>query len=467
MQIRRNTKSFKTILEIVTTTYSRPDRQDLIRLSITKLGHSIKQRIPVHGSQSEAEFFYDLNFQAVMNNLKSSGHQLYQSDDEPGVYFFRGNLGQDWDQTPFEFDEKIKKEFASLPELPLTREKGKAQEFVLPDPNVTEEKQPKKLKKEPAPVKAFMTVSRNEQPPPPKYNLKRDVHFTELDKVVFRNAGLSKKNILDYYDKTADYIIPYLKDRPLQVRIQSDGGPKPHYNNIESLPKKGFQEIPGWVQSTELPDAPALLCNDKEHLMLYAELGVVEFAPCLSRRKTPDFPDHCVIRVDSGSEFSKAVDVALTTREILEGLELPSFIKADGVSGLHICIPLDSKSNFETSKSFGESICKLIRLKLPNMVTINGIDEFSYGLVTLDAQVNSKGYGIVAPYSFVAGSSALIATPLEWDELDDELRADQFTQEFVLSRFKSKGDLFEGLSKKGVNASELVETMAGHYGFLW
>jgi len=107
MQIRRNTKSFKTILEIVTTCHTRADRRELVRLYITKAGNSIKDRIQVEAIQGDTEFFYDLNYQSVLNNLNASTHQLHQSDDVPGIYFFH-SLNKEWDETPFEFDAKVK-----------------------------------------------------------------------------------------------------------------------------------------------------------------------------------------------------------------------------------------------------------------------------------------------------------------------------------------------------------------------
>src|ERR1044071_6581489 len=131
MQIRRNTKSFKTILEIVTTCLTRPDRRDLVRLYITKAGTSIKDRIPVEAIQGDTEFFYDLNYQSVLNNLNASSHQLYQSDDMPGIHFFH-SLNKEWDETPFEFDPKIKEIFSSLPELPTVRERSAPTELVSP-----------------------------------------------------------------------------------------------------------------------------------------------------------------------------------------------------------------------------------------------------------------------------------------------------------------------------------------------
>lgn len=468
MQIRRNTKTFKTILEIVTVCQTRPDRQSLVRLYITKAGRSIKDRISVEGSQGEAEFFYNLNFQAVLNNLQSSTHQLHQSDEVPGIYYFH-SFSKEWDETPFEFDHVIKKEFSSLPELPVTRDKGAKQEFSIPvETRPTETGKLKKEKSKETVVVPKPTMFVSKGPAQPDYKLKRDIHFTDLDRVAFRQAKLNKRDVLDHYNRIADYLLPYLKDRPHLVRLQSDGGPNTAYANLETLPKKVVHEIQDWVEPG--PDfgnhVSMFLCNDREHLLLYVELGCVEFDPCNSKVKSLTTPDYVVIAIESGSDFSKAVDVALTTKEVLDGLKLPSFLKTDGASGLHVYIPLDSKSKYPSSLGVAEYLCKLVRLKIPALVSLAGSDDNSYGKVVLDHLLNQEGAGIIAPYSFVAGGSGIIATPISWDEVNDELKPDEFNHNTIFDRIKKMGDPFEDLFSRKVNADALLDKLKEHYSFL-
>jgi DNA primase len=478
MQIRRNTKAFKTILEIVAACQSRPDRQELIRLYITKAGQTVADRISIEGSASEAGFFYDLNYQAVLNHLKSSTHQLVQSDEIPGLYYFHGTISKDWDETPFEFDNKVKAEFSSLTELPVTREKGKAKAFVLPDPNATpptkagkkdthkmgndkSTKEDKSVQQTP-----FMVVSKG--PRQPDYKLKRDVLFTGLDRIVFREAQLDKRAVLDHYNKISEYILPYLKDRPHLVRLKSESGPNAPYANIESLPKRSIEEVPGWVQSATVGDVENMfLCNDKEHLLLYAELSGVEFVPCLSRKNSVNTPDLLVIGIESGSDFSQAIDVTLAAKEILDGLELPAFVKTDASTGLHIYVPLDAKSEFSVCEGVAEYVCKLVKLKRQDLVSLKDVDEYVYGKVAVDYTMNREGVGVIAPYSFAAGGAAIIATPLLWDEVNEDLRVDAFNHETIFDRLKKIGDPFENLFKKKINADEQLERLEANYSFLF
>ena len=171
------------------------------------------------------------------------------------------------------------------------------------------------------------------------------------------------------------------------------------------------------------------LCNDRDHLLFYTEMGCLEFDSGLSKMKSIDAPDYLVIAIDSNDpELEKVKDVALAAKEILTGLQLPSFVKTDGMSALHIYIPLDTKSKFDKSKNAAEYICKLIRLKIPTVTAMEGVDD-DYGKVYLNFSLNEKGKGLIAPYSLLPGQSAIVATPLSWQEINDKLRPEDFNPE--------------------------------------
>ena len=435
MQIRRNTKSFKTILEIVANCHTKPDRRDLVRLYITKAGSSIKDRIPVEAIQGDTEFFYDLNYQSVLNNLNASSHQLHQSDDTPGIYFFH-SLNKDWDETPFEFDPKVKHIFSSLAELPTVREKTTPKEFVSPTQQTsTPTHTPRKQKETPVIKQPVMVVHREKQP---DYKLKHDFLFTDLDKIVFRSEKLNKKDVLDHYNRISEFLLPYLKNRGNVV--------KPALNTSRL-------EIPDWF------DAEKIKVNDRDHLLYCVEIGCTEFDEVASL-------DHLIIGVDSGSEFDKAVVVADAVHQILDGLRLPSFVKTDGISGFHVYVPLDSKGDHDTSVDLAEYICKLVHLKIPELVVVEGSGENSYGKVTLNHLLNKEDAAIVAPYSLVANSPANVATPLEWAEVTEGLRVEDLNHKTIFHRLKKVGDPFEHMMKKKVNARETLSRLEENYSFL-
>lgn len=484
MQIRKNTKAFKTILGIITSCQDRPDRNKLIRLYITKAGHSIEDRINIEGIQGESALFYEMTYQTVLSNLQSSGHQLYASDDTPGIYFFHSTSNKVWDEAPFEFDEAIKTEFSSLPELPVVRKKEKASKFDITGPNEksgTSHSKKEKANREKTDslktasgshhvTKPGKSASSVKEPKQPDFNLKREIHFTNLDKVLLRDAKLNKRSVLEYYDAIADYLLPYLKDRPLWTKRDADTLKPSIEMSREVLFPGNDENIPGWIKSYSVTGHQQkknrLLCNDKDHLLFYVETGSLEFDHGLSKAKDRDAPDYMIIGIDSpDSDIAKAVDVALAAREVLDGLQLRSCVKTDGASGLHLYIALEGGSTFDTSKQAAEYICKLIRLKIPERVSLEG-SETSYGKVTLGYSMNASGNGIVAPYSLVPGQSAIVATPLSWDEVNEALRPEDFNHETISKRLRQTGDPLEKLKKK-VDADDLLKRLETYYSFLF
>jgi len=479
MLIRKNTKAFKTILDIVWNCQNREDRDKLIRLYITRAGQSLENRISVEGIQGDAALFYEMNYQTVLNNLQSSNHQLHSSDEIPGIYFFHSSSNKVWDEAPFEFDDAIKKEFTSLPELPVTRKKEKPEKFIFPSGKTSEstkkgtpikEVKETKAKGKKGEVKSKQIETQPAGPKQPDYKLKRKIEFTDVGKIVFRQPQVDKKEVLDFYHKVSEYLLPHLKDRPLMVRVRSDQSPLPL--TPEALTDDRDEPLPDWIQSalifTGKTKSKMLLCNDREHLLFYVEMGCLEFSPAHAKVKSLHSPDYIVIVLDTpGYEIAKAVEAALVTKQILDGLKLPSFIKTDGMSGLHIYIPLDSKSKFQKSQEAAGFICKLVRLKAPDLVSITGSDDKGFGKVSLDYSLNEEGGSIVAPFSLVPGQSPVGATPILWEELDEKLRPEDFNQEAILKRLKQTGDPFEGFFKKKVNADDLLENLDDHYGFLF
>ena len=463
MLLRKNTKLFKTILAIVEASQTLPDREKLIRLFITKVGESVDKRLALDGIVGDAGVFYEMTYQTVLNNLRSSNHQLYENDEEPGVYFFHSS-NKAWDETPFEFDEAIKEEFASLSELPNVRKKGKAGKVVLPTSKTRPESKPARKEK--------TTKAKAKRPAAPKpqqhyYNLRKEIDFNNLDKIVYRQPHFTRKDVLDYYDKVANAILPYLKDRPLMIIAPSDSGRPKEYATLEKL-SDTYEELPDWLQTfqTSKSDDRLILCNDKEHLMFYASLGCVQFNCSPGRTKSITTPDYVVIVLNTDAESSGLIEATQTAQTILKGLKVPSFVKTDGASGLHLYIPLDAKSKIDPVSQVAAYLCKLIRLKSPDRISLSGSEDYTYGKIALDYYLNSESATAIAPYSLFAGETASVASPLNWDEVQESFRFDELTPDAVLKRLKREGDAFESLFRKKVNGDELLERLEAGYSFL-
>ncbi|RAW00658.1 non-homologous end-joining DNA ligase LigD [Pseudochryseolinea flava] len=467
MLLRKNTKPFKTILHIVKECERRNDREKLIRIYITKAGQSIEERINVEAIPGDAAVFYEMGYETVLSNLESTTHQLHASDDVPGIYFFRSGLSKSWDESPFEFDDAVAKEFKSIPNLPATRKREKVDKINLPMPKLTSEK-PVSKKTKPTDKKTLKKYA--VVPAQPNFKLKNKLTFTSLDTVIFKQAKLNKEDVLKYYNDMSDYILPFLKDRPISVKLYHDAFRKPVILTTELLEEHGVGEVPSWIKSAhvEISDQPVILVNDREHLLACVELGCIEFCPTPSRIKNIDAPDYIVIQIDSPDyNIAKAIEVARVLKVVLNGLKFPSYMMTNGGSAVHIYLPLDGKTEFESSMLVAEYICKLVHLKIPDLVTLEGAEDYTYGKATLHFLSNNMGQGFIAPYSLTSGETASVATPLLWEEIDDVTMIDNARSETISDRLKQIGNPVDNFMKKKLNANEVVDRMDTHYGFLF
>jgi DNA ligase D-like protein (predicted polymerase) len=468
MLIRKNTKAFKSIAEILNGAQLRPNREKLIRLYVTRAGSTVKDRISVEAIEGNSTAFYEMNYQSILNSLKSPDHQLHQSDDFPGIYFFRSASNKVWDETPFEFDETVKNEFGDLPDFPVVRKKEKLQKFVLPTSPA--KGQPQRIKKQKDGVAKTIAI-RAKQPSQPDYKLKHKIEFTNLEKIVIRQPRMSKGEVLNYYSTIASYILPYLEDRPVSIRMHSENSRRAEYENLSALMEKHV-DVPEWIERKSLPKhedlGGMLLCNDKEHLLYYVEQEAIEFKAMTARVKSIQSPDYFLITIDSPeSSLEKVIPIAMSCKTVLSGLKLPSFVKTNGTSGLHVYVPLDAKSNYQSCRRVAENICKLIRIRVPDLVSLEGSDNTGFGKVSLSYLVNDELTSVVAPYSLVYGESATVATPLLWEEVNEDLQPDQFNHETIFKRLKAVGDPFKSLFSKKINADALLARLEADYAFLF
>jgi bifunctional non-homologous end joining protein LigD len=490
MMIRKNSKEFKAIKKIFSHYENLKERDKLIKLFITKVGHSLNDKIEIDSLKKKKEFYYNLTYDAIINNLNSQSHQLFTNNE--GLYFFHSSLDKSWDQTPFYLDQKLANAFE---DFKTVEKKDKVNEPISSSRQAVKRNQNKdihqsakqiipfnhKIKQERIAKRVHTFVTKQEIQIAPKeeknfpdYHLKHPIHFHYLDKILFHQLNLTKKDILDYYEHMADYILPYLKERPQFFRWHQGSIKESHYNkSIESLIQDWKGKLPDWIKTTKIysvtyeEERTYMLCPDKDHLMFLIEIGCIELNPWHSRVKKIEYPDYLIIDLDPFEiDFEAVIEVALTSKEILDTLKIPCYIKTSGNKGMHIYIPLDGKSNYDVSRSLCEFICKIIHLKLPHLTSLLRLPDQRRGRVYLDFLQNSKGKSIVAPYSIRPNETASVATPLEWSEVKTGLKLNDYNYATLPLRLKKINDPFKGIFKMKINAQKILSHLKEIYGFL-
>ena len=285
----------------------------------------------------------------------------------------------------------------------------------------------------------------------------KELKFNNLSKLYWPEDGVSKRDLFNYYYAMADFILPYLKDRPLSLN-RFPGGI--HGKSFYQKDVKG--KAPEWAKTfpyTTSDGEPKeyLVGDDTATLLWMASLGCIEINPWFSRIQSPDYPDYCVIDLDPDQHhFDKVIEAANVTKEVLDAIDVPAYVKTSGSTGIHIYIPLGGKYDYDQSQLFAKLIVSIVNKQIPRFTTLERMISDRKGKMYLDFLQNRPGATIAGPYSLRPKPGATVAMPLEWDELKPGLQMKDFTIFNAFDRVKDKGDIFKGVLGKGIDLETAI-----------
>jgi bifunctional non-homologous end joining protein LigD len=299
-----------------------------------------------------------------------------------------------------------------------------------------------------------------EEKPPKVYLQKKEektmrgkVEVTNLKKIYWPDEGYTKGDLIDYYDSMADYVLPYLKDRPISLNRFPNG------IEGENFFQKDLIHKPEWVKTVPLfsehdqGDIHWLICNNKDSLLYLANLGSIEINPWNSRYTNPDHPDYLIIDLDpEGISFKEVIKTAKLVKDILDEADTDCFLKTSGKTGLHILVPLKAKYTYDQAKQFAEIVANKVFAELPETTSVVRDPKKREHRIYVDFLQNRKGQTIAAPYCVRPVPKATVSTPLEWKELTSDLTPADFTIKNILKRVKKKGDIWKKFREhKGIH----------------
>jgi bifunctional non-homologous end joining protein LigD len=276
----------------------------------------------------------------------------------------------------------------------------------------------------------------------------RRLKFTNLDKVFYPRDGVLKRDVINYYDAVAEWILPHLRDRPLSL--------KRYPNGVEAkffFQKEGEGKFPEWVRLEPVASghkqAPIhyVVANDRATLLYLANLACIDQNPWMSRIGTIENPDYVLIDLDPYEcPFEKIVEAAQLMRGILSRMKLAGYPKTTGGDGMHIYVPVEPVYSYEQVRSFAEVLSHLANRERPDLFTTpRAVSKRTKGKVYFDYLQIGLSKTISAPYVLRAYPGAPVATPLHWDEVKPGLNPSQFHIGNAVERFRRTGDLFAGV----------------------
>ena len=291
---------------------------------------------------------------------------------------------------------------------------------------------------------------------------KHVVSITNRQKIYWPGEGFTKGDLIDYYDKMADYILPYLKGRCLSLKRNPNG-----INDKGFYHKDAGENAPSYVDVHKVKSESNgkiidyIVCNNKATLLYVANLGCIEINPWNSTTKKIGNPTWMVIDIDPSdkNKFTEVVDTALAVRKVLDNGGVSSYCKTSGASGLHVYVPLKNKYEYETVREFAHIIASLVQEQLPGITTLERSLSKRGPKIYIDYLQNSAGQTLASVYSVRPVPGASVSTPLEWKELNHQLSPKQFTIENIFQRIKKKGDLFNPVLNESNSIDKAIKAL--------
>lgn len=289
------------------------------------------------------------------------------------------------------------------------------------------------------------------------------LHLTNQNKVYFPDDGFTKGDIVGYYSEIAEFILPYLINRPQSMNRFPNGinGQSFYHKDVD------VEKIPTWLKTTKVysesngENIDYLLCNDKATLLYMANLGCIEINPWNSTIHKIENPDWAVIDLDPEKiDFREVVKTALVVKDVLDELNTECYCKTSGATGLHIYVPLAAQYDYDTVKIFAELIAHTVNVRLPETTSILRPVQKRQNKVYIDFLQNRKGQTLAAPYSVRPKPGATVSIPLEWNEVNAQLSPGMFTIKNILKRLAQKGDLWKPVLGKGADIRKIIKSIS-------
>jgi len=277
----------------------------------------------------------------------------------------------------------------------------------------------------------------------------REVKLSSADRVLFPEDGITKGDLFSYYGRIAEVLVRHLKDRPFTMKRWREGLPGGSF-----FQKQAPKGIPEWIPTrefrtwpreggTRLVDFP--IVNGPEALLWMVQMHCIDMNAWYSRTDKPERPDWVLFDLDPPDEpdaSTMCVRVAHYVHDALTDLGLESWVKTSGADGIHVLVPIVRRSGYDDTYEFAELLARQLERDHPGQVTTEWLKRKRAG-VLVDHRQNGHGKTIASVYSVRPKPGAPVSTPLEWNELTEDVRPRDFSMDVALERVAERGDLFE------------------------
>jgi bifunctional non-homologous end joining protein LigD len=274
------------------------------------------------------------------------------------------------------------------------------------------------------------------------------VHLTNLRKLFFRHAGLTKGDVLRHYADVAPLLLPHLVDRAMVMKRYPDGAEGKWF-----FMKRAPAPRPEWIETCEIEHRSGNvisfpMAQDVASLLWLVNLGCIDLNPWYARCDDVDRPDFLHFDLDpvAPAGFDQIREAALYLREALDVLGMPSYPKTTGSRGIHVYVPIVRGPRQKQVWTIAKGIAQTLERANPRLVTAEyRIERRPRGRVLVDYNQNAWGRTLASVYSIRPTRAATVSVPLRWTELERGVSPEEFTVATLPARVHAVGDLWEPL----------------------
>lgn len=273
----------------------------------------------------------------------------------------------------------------------------------------------------------------------------REVRLSNPDKVFFPDAGITKRDLCDYYLAVAEPALRHLRERPTVLKRWVDGiAGRPFFQ------KRVPRGAPDWLETATVTfpsgrSARELVVADEAHLVWAVNLGVIDFNPWPVRRADLDRPDELRVDLDPqpGVAFADVRRVAIVVRDVLTEHGLTGWPKTSGSRGIHVLVRIRPEWGFQEVRRAALALAREVERRAPDLATSAWWKEERHG-VFIDYNQNARDRTVASAYSVRSVPDARVSCPLAWDEVPDVDPAD-LRLATVPARLRDVGDPSAGI----------------------
>jgi bifunctional non-homologous end joining protein LigD len=279
----------------------------------------------------------------------------------------------------------------------------------------------------------------------------REVRLTNLQKPFWKDLGITKGDLLQYYADVANVLLPHLHDRAMVMKRYPHGADGEFF-----FMKRAPDPRPDWIETcTILHDSGNIIdfpmIQDMASLLWVINLGCIDLNQWYARCDDVDRPDYLHFDLDPvpGASFDNVRETALVVRDALKALKMPAYAKTTGSKGIHIYVPIVRGPTQKQVWSFAKELAKALETQNDKLITAEyRVAKRPKGRVLVDYNQNAWGRTLASVYSPRPKPLATVSTPVTWEEIENGIAIEDFTMRNVPDRVQEVGDLFKPLLAK-------------------